>query len=117
MDKIIHAIPDGLASEIKYLLKKLQIINYGVKVGEIIRDKLVPDHALALSGIVSEKVNRIELDLEQAILYLKKRELNISLDNKGWAIVIYQGFSLGWVNVLQNRMNNYYPKELRILKQ
>jgi 16S rRNA C967 or C1407 C5-methylase (RsmB/RsmF family)/NOL1/NOP2/fmu family ribosome biogenesis protein len=116
-DKMIHAVPEDLASEIKYLSKKLQVLNFGVRIGEIIRDKLVPDHALALSGIVSEKVNRIELDPEQAILYLKKREVNISLENKGWGIVTYKGFSLGWVNVLQNRVNNYYPKELRILKQ
>ncbi|MCH5597281.1 methyltransferase RsmF C-terminal domain-like protein [Niabella ginsengisoli] len=25
-------------------------------------------------------------------------------------------FSLGWMNALPNRINNYYPKELRILK-
>jgi NOL1/NOP2/fmu family ribosome biogenesis protein len=31
-------------------------------------------------------------------------------------LVKYQGHPLGWINVLQNRINNYYPKELRILK-
>jgi NOL1/NOP2/fmu family ribosome biogenesis protein len=36
---------------------------------------------------------------------------------KGWQAVSYKGFPLGWINGLGNRVNNYYPKELRILKQ
>lgn len=116
-DKMIHAVPETLASEIKFLIKKHNVINFGIRIGEIIRDKLIPDHALAMSGILSEKVIRTTLDLDQAILYLQRKEMNISLDKKGWGIVNYKGFSLGWINVLQNRLNNYYPKELRILKQ
>ncbi|MBL7733585.1 MAG: hypothetical protein JNM88_20615, partial [Chitinophagaceae bacterium] len=35
----------------------------------------------------------------------------------GWQTVSYNGHPLGWVNKLPNRINNYYPKELRILKE
>jgi NOL1/NOP2/fmu family ribosome biogenesis protein len=34
----------------------------------------------------------------------------------GWQTVSYQNRRLGWINALSNRINNYYPKELRILK-
>jgi len=27
----------------------------------------------------------------------------------------FQGFGLGWAKILPNRINNYYPKEQRIL--
>ena len=29
----------------------------------------------------------------------------------------YEGQPLGWAKLLPNRINNYYPKELRILTQ
>lgn len=114
--EIIHAIPGKLFVDINFLSSKLRVVNWGTKVGEIIKDKLIPDHALALSNIISDKIPRLELDYEQAIQYLKKKELNLQTDKKGWNLVAYQGNPLGWINKLSNRINNYYPKELRILK-
>jgi NOL1/NOP2/fmu family ribosome biogenesis protein len=32
-------------------------------------------------------------------------------------VVTWGGLPLGWINALPNRINNYYPKELRILRQ
>lgn len=115
-DKMIHAVPEMLAEEIDFLSWKLRPINAGILIGEIIRDKLVPDHALALSGIFTGNINRIELDYDQAILYLKKKDISILPEKKGWSIVCFKNNQLGWVNVLPNRVNNYYPKMLRILK-
>ena len=114
--EVIHAVPEKLLADISFLSSKLRIVNYGTKIGEIIKDKLIPDHALALSAIISDRTGRIELDYEQAIQYLKKKELNLKTDKKGWNLVAYDGQPLGWINILSNRINNYYPKELRILK-
>jgi NOL1/NOP2/fmu family ribosome biogenesis protein len=115
-EEIIHAVPGKLLADINFLSSKLRVVNCGTKVGEIIKDKLIPDHALALSNIISDKIPRIELDNEQAIQYLKKKELSIQTDKKGWSLVTFQDQPLGWINILPNRINNYYPKELRILK-
>ena len=82
----------------------------------MIRDKVVPDHALAMSGLVSDHILRMELDHDQAIRYLKKKEINVKIEKTGWHLIMHQGQPLGWMNVLPGRMNNYYPKELRILK-
>jgi NOL1/NOP2/fmu family ribosome biogenesis protein len=92
------------------------VVNCGTKIGEIIKDKLVPDHALALSIILRSDVQQVELDYEQAIQYLKKKEMKPDTGKKGWSLVCYRGHPLGWINILPNRINNYYPKELRILK-
>jgi 16S rRNA C967 or C1407 C5-methylase (RsmB/RsmF family)/NOL1/NOP2/fmu family ribosome biogenesis protein len=115
-EEIIHAVPEKLLADINFLSSKLRVLNCGTKLGEIIKDKLIPDHGLALSNIISDKIPRLELDQEQAIQYLKKKELKLQTDKKGWALVTYQGHQLGWINILPNRINNYYPKELRILK-
>lgn len=115
-EEIIYAVPEKLLADINFLSSKLRIVNCGTKVGEIIKDKLIPDHALALSNIISDKIQKLDLDPEPAIQYLKKKELRLQTDKKGWVLVTHQGHELGWINILPNRINNYYPKELRILK-
>lgn len=114
--KIIHAVPGQLLAHIDFLSTKLRVVDHGIKVGEIIRDKLIPGHSLAMSNILNSEIRGIELNYEQAIQFLKKKDLVIDTDKKGWSLVSYHGHALGWVNILPNRINNYYPKELRILK-
>jgi NOL1/NOP2/fmu family ribosome biogenesis protein len=67
--------------------------------------------------LFNEIIQRIALNYEQAIKYLQKKDLKLQDINTGWQLVSYQGYILGWINVLPNRINNYYPKELRILKE
>jgi len=102
-------------NEINVLSNRLNIIYFGTLIGELIRDKLIPDHALAMSPLVAERIERVELAYDESISYLKKKELSISA-GRGWKLVSYKNYPLGWINVLANRINNYYPKELRILK-
>jgi 16S rRNA C967 or C1407 C5-methylase (RsmB/RsmF family)/NOL1/NOP2/fmu family ribosome biogenesis protein len=111
-----YAWPQELQKDMDLLLSKLRVIYSGTRAGELIRDKLVPDHALAMSHLADGKFSRLNVNYEQAIQYLQRKELTIETDVRGWALVIYEGFPLGWVNILPNRINNYYPKELRILK-
>ena len=113
----VYAVPETLAIDINLLSDKLHVHYFGVKLGEFVHEKLIPDHALAMSGLISDAVEKIELNYEDAIKYLQKKELTIPGLSKGWKLVTYEGFSLGWINVLPNRINNYYPKVLRILKE
>ncbi len=86
-------------------------------IGELKREKLIPAHALAMSNLISDSIERTELNWVDAIAYLKRKEIkDAAIKNKGWQLVTYQGHPLGWINVLPGRINNYYPKELRILK-
>jgi 16S rRNA C967 or C1407 C5-methylase (RsmB/RsmF family)/NOL1/NOP2/fmu family ribosome biogenesis protein len=113
----IFEIPGRLMKDINVLANSLHVLYFGTALGELMRDKLVPDHALALSKIVSPDIEKVELSYEDAIAYLKRRDLKDAIiQKKGWQMVTYQGQPLGWINVLSNRINNYYPKELRILK-
>ena len=94
----------------------LNVRKSGVAIGTIKGRDLVPHHELALSGLVSNKLMRIQLDDQQALRYLKRQDLVIETTYKGWAMAVYNHLPLGWMKVLGNRVNNYYPTEWRILK-
>ena len=112
----VYAIPGKLLNDVNVLSNNLRIVYFGTAVGEMVRDKLIPDHALAMSLLVADGVEKEELSYDQAIDYLKKKELKNIDAGTGWRFVCYKNYPLGWINVLANRINNYYPKELRILK-
>lgn len=114
--KSLRAIPENLLSDMNFMTSKLRIVGCGTEVGEIIKEKLIPAHALAVSNILSEMIPNVELNYDQAIQYLQKKELKLVTDKKGWCLVTYKDHPLGWINILSSRINNYYPKELRILK-
>ncbi|MEO5564176.1 MAG: Fmu (Sun) domain protein, partial [Chitinophagaceae bacterium] len=99
-----------------FLLNKLRIIYSGTIIGELLRDKLVPHHALAMSKLLNDDIITSALDYQNAIQYLQRKDLSVEIKTKGWQGVTYEEQLLGWMNVLPNRINNYYPKELRILK-
>jgi len=112
----VYAWQQRTINDFSFLLGNLRVVYSGTIIGEIVREKLVPDHALAMSLMINEWIERSALNYEQAIHYLKRKELKLETLTKGWRLVNYEGHSLGWINVLSNRINNYYPKELRILK-
>jgi NOL1/NOP2/fmu family ribosome biogenesis protein len=81
-----------------------------------VRDELLPAHELALSRLSNEKLLTISLKKEEALQYLRKEEVTINTGMRGWALVQYANLNLGLIKMLGNRINNYYPKEWRILK-
>lgn len=114
---LIFAFPDSLERELLTIVSAdLYIRKAGVAVGSIAGKDFIPEHALALSNLVNPELVAISLKKEEALQYLRKEEVKIPSLHKGWALVQYEGMNLGWIKVLANRSNNYYPKEWRILK-
>lgn len=112
----VYAWPEELFTGFAFLLERLRVVYSGVRAGDLMRDKLVPDHALAMSGLVLAQIPCIILSKDNAIRYLQRKEFSLSDAPRGWALAGYEGNALGWMNILPGRINNYYPKELRILK-
>lgn len=104
-------------SDINLLQSNLYLKKSGVFAGKVMGKDLIPDHELALSLILNKNIQKVELNYEEAISYLRKDDLKLEGVNQGWTLMNYKGFSLGWSKVLSNRINNYLPKELRILKE
>ncbi len=115
-DDQILAFPASLEKELNILASSLYVRKAGVATGKLIRQELIPAHELAVSAIVNDAIPSISLNREEALQYLRKEDIKINENFKGWALVKYKGINIGWVKMLANRINNYYPKEWRILK-
>ena len=113
----ILAMPHFFEADLLAVQQALYIKKAGVSLGTVIRDELIPDHELALSRVIDPLLPAIEVDVETALQYLRRQDISLASDARGWALLTQQGLPLGWVKILPNRINNYYPKEWRILNK
>lgn len=93
----------------------LYLKKVGTNVGSMIKQELIPHHDLAWSIYKAEQIQGIDCTAGDALRFLKKELQNVE-GEKGWNLMRYEGFGLGWIKNLGNRINNYLPNELRILK-
>lgn len=112
-----HAIPAKHGYAFNVLSQQLYLKNAGIFMGTFAKDELLPSHHLALSNALSQSVQRLEITKEEAIRYLRRDTLELHTDLRGWTVLTYQHLPLGWVKLLPNRLNNYLPSHLRILKE
>jgi 16S rRNA C967 or C1407 C5-methylase (RsmB/RsmF family)/NOL1/NOP2/fmu family ribosome biogenesis protein len=97
------------------LQRHLYLKKSGVRVGKLMGKDLIPDHELALSTIINkDAVLQTPLNHDQAIQYLRRDNIDLNPTEKGWSLMTFEGHALGWAKLLPNRINNYYPKEIRI---
>lgn len=85
----------------------------GIEVGRLVRNELIPAHALALSPLRNPSLHEEELNEDEALQFLRGESIQ-PFSHVGWVVVKYKTHPLGWVKSLSNRVNNYYPKEYRI---
>jgi NOL1/NOP2/sun family putative RNA methylase len=115
-DEVI-AMPIHLENDLTIIQSALYIKKAGVKVGTIIRNELIPAHELAVSNIINHSIPKLEIDKETALQYLRKVDIVLKSESRGWVLLTHQQLPLGWVKLMPNRSNNYYPKEWRILNK
>ncbi len=107
--------PKDKTQEIEFLAKNLYLLSAGTVMATAKHEKLIPEHPLAMSIEVNkENFNLLELELAEALRYLRKETLSIPSSKKGFSLMTYQGVPLGWANVLDNRLNNLYPTGWRV---
>jgi 16S rRNA C967 or C1407 C5-methylase (RsmB/RsmF family)/NOL1/NOP2/fmu family ribosome biogenesis protein len=106
--------PAWLESDFLILDKALKNKWFGVMLGEVKGKDLIPAQALAHSRLRAESVAALELPAREALLFLQKENFEIHTPLRGWALATFQGLGLGWMKVLPNRINNYFPMERRV---
>jgi 16S rRNA C967 or C1407 C5-methylase (RsmB/RsmF family)/NOL1/NOP2/fmu family ribosome biogenesis protein len=111
----LYAVPDFMKQDFTLLMKNLYVRQAGIHLGQVIKNELVPSHQLAQFIGIHSKISRVNLELEVALKYLRCETIVIPELKRGWHLACFEGFALGWMKGLGNRINNYYPKELRIL--
>ncbi len=115
-DTTIYGYYSAHAEVVKALAESLTVIYAGVAIGQIFKNKLKPDPALALfQGLSREAFAVAELDNSDILLYLRKQELSASLFDEGVNLVVAGDYALGFVKRVGGRVNNMYPNSLRIL--
>ncbi|MEX2597562.1 MAG: hypothetical protein WEC59_11590, partial [Salibacteraceae bacterium] len=74
----------------------------------------IPLHGLAMTERVKEKN---PYSREESLSFLRKETLSLPPEtNLGWQTVNFEQRTLGWIKVMENRTNNYYPSWLRLRK-
>lgn len=115
LQDLIIAFPKQWKQEIDFLSERLNIVTKGTAIATLKHEKLIPEHALALSFLLNrDHFITQELDLSQALKYLKKETFELSSSTKGFTLMTYRNLPLGWINQLGNRFNSLYPVNWRI---
>ena len=112
---LVFVIPKAIEHDIDQLLQSLRLLYVGTNIATMKHEKAIPEHSLATSIIINaENFNCIEVDRKTAIDFLRRDTISVGEQPKGYALLTFSHIPLGWVNVLDNRVNNLYPQEWRI---
>lgn len=110
----LWCISKSLLKELKNIDNQLNIIKIGACC-TFLNTTSVPDHQLAQSNFIKTHFPQFECNLNWAINYLKRNSFKNTYTKKGWHLITYNNLGMGWANFLINRINNAYPKILKIL--
>ena len=108
------AMRPGQEADLKILQQAVYLRKAGLKLGMPTAKEWIPEHEVALGIDTNPALPSIDADRDQALRFLKREDMGITGLAKGWQIVRYKGLGLGWVKALDNRVNNYLPKQWRI---
>jgi 16S rRNA C967 or C1407 C5-methylase (RsmB/RsmF family)/NOL1/NOP2/fmu family ribosome biogenesis protein len=112
----IRAIETKWLMELQLIASHLYIKKAGIEIASMKGKDIVPSHELALSTWLKGGFPLVELDLENALSYLRRKDFSAE-GPKGWCLMCFGALPIGWAKLLPNRINNYYPAEWRILKE
>lgn len=99
-------------------LLNLKITYAGFRAGAVKGTDYVPSGDMAYQiGLKKENINLLELELPEAISYLKRESIKPRPElKKGIYLATFKGNGLGWLKQIGPRFNNILAPELRIKK-
>ena len=105
----LYAIPENMPA-----LKGLKVLRPGLHLGTLKKKRFEPSHALALS-LKQDEVLRswnLESGTREVKQYLSGQTFQAE-GEKGWYLILVDGYSIGWGKLAGGIMKNHYPKGLR----
>lgn len=114
----LYLVPNNLPS-----LQGIKILRAGLHLGHRKKNRFEPSHALAKCLTPQDISSCYHCNGDEAIRYLHGETLqpdtsdsdrNSGQIQKGWTLVCYMGYPLGWGKASQGILKNHYPKGLRI---
>lgn len=116
-DELLFAIPEIHYSTFLFLEQHLYIRQAGIFMGTIKGKDFLPSQDLALSNSIKQDLPSVELNYDESISFLRCETPKMKTEIRGWCLAKYKGLNLGWMKIMDGRINNYFQKEWRILKQ
>ncbi|MEM9052665.1 MAG: hypothetical protein AAGC47_11475 [Bacteroidota bacterium] len=95
------------------LTDQSKVFSPGYKIGEMKREKFIPDHGWFLWRKQNETTKAV-LPYDQAISYLKCHDAKGSFAGRGKLLIEFDGFHLGQGKEDKTRIVSRYPKSYRI---
>jgi len=93
-------------------LPTVRVINPGLYLGDLKKNRFEPSHALAMSLTSSQARWLVDVDYNMAVRYLRGETLQQNGED-GWVLITIDGFPLGWGKRTRGTIKNFYPKALR----
>jgi NOL1/NOP2/fmu family ribosome biogenesis protein len=96
-------------------LPKLALLRSGLHLGQFIKGRFEPSHALALASTIEDwkQVYLVSLDSKEVQAFLKGESFAISQPLEGYVLVCCESVPLGYAKITQGILKNHYPKGLR----
>ncbi len=111
---MIKGYPLSCFEEMLYVESQLKCIQSGVAVAQLKGDILIPQADIALSIALNEEgLNQCEVSYDDAIKFLSREAVVLNNEPKGYLLLKYRGYPLGFVKNIGNRSNNLWPTAWR----
>ena len=103
----IYLVPEGMIS-----LSGVKVLRPGLHLLTEKKNRFEPAHALALS-LDPQKVSRTKILTEQEAKAYLRGESIACQEERGWILLAYEGYALGFGKASGGQIKNHYPKGLR----
>lgn len=103
----IYLVPEGMIS-----LSGVKVLRPGLHLLTEKKNRFEPAHALALS-LDPQKVSRTKSLMEQEARAYLRGESVVCQEERGWILLVYEGYPLGFGKANGGQIKNHYPKGLR----
>jgi len=103
----IYLTPEEMPS-----LSGFRVLRPGLHLLTEKKNRFEPAHALARTLLRADTQRGLEITEPEAISYLRGESLLCEAE-KGWTVLFYEGYALGYGKASGGQIKNHYPKGLR----
>lgn len=113
---VCRAVPRRWSNVYDMAVNSLKVIHAGIAVGEIKGKDIVPSQSLLLSeAFCRDAFECVELGHADAVSFLRKEPIALPEGvRRGYVVMTYGGYPIGFEKNIGNRANNLYPAEWKI---
>lgn len=111
----LYWLPEGGGRLFPGQLDGLRVLRPGLHLGDIVKDRFEPAHALALCirPAAAGWTRSHAPDEPEMAAYLRGEALPAGSEESGWGLIAVDGLPLGWGKAGGGRINNRLPRGLR----